>query len=149
MPWSVRALWVRAYPTEMGHFCRRPQNPPSNHADLSTCRKVVQQSKHSRAPRRRRLSPSHLSNRTITSHTSHTNPTNPRGSVYQADYRVPPNNPPTRREVRFRRLFKTCQLKTATIPVPTDLLKVKISQIFQISQSLQRFTRSPKSPRLR
>ena len=41
---------------------------------------------HSRAPRRRRLSHSHSSNRTITSHTSHTNP---RGSVYRIGRRVP------------------------------------------------------------
>ena len=39
--------------------------------------------------------------------------------------------------------------KTATIPVPTDFLKLKISQIFQISQSLHRFTTSPESPSLR
>ena len=63
---------------------------------------------HSRAPRRRRLSHSHSSNRTITFHTSHTNP---RGSVYRIDRRVPPNSPPTRCEVRFRRLFKTCRVK--------------------------------------
>ena len=44
---------------------------------------------HSRAPRRRRLSHSHSSNRTITSHTSHTNP---RGSVYRIKRRVPPDN---------------------------------------------------------
>ena len=39
--------------------------------------------------------------------------------------------------------------KTATIPVPTDLVKLKISQISQISQSLHRFTTSPKSSSLR
>ena len=39
--------------------------------------------------------------------------------------------------------------KTAKIPVPTDLLKLKISQISQISQVLHRFTISTKSPSLR
>ena len=45
--------------------------------------------------------------------------------------------------------LKNLPVKTATIPVPTGLLKLKISQNSQISQSLQRFTTSPKSPSLR
>ena len=60
---------------------------------MQTYRRIVLQryrptGEHSRAPRRRRLSHSHSSNRTITSHTSHTNP---RGSLYQTDHQVPPN----------------------------------------------------------
>ena len=39
--------------------------------------------------------------------------------------------------------------KMATTPVPADLLKLKISEISQMSQGLHRFTRSPKSPSLR
>ena len=69
--------------------------------------------------------------------------------MYRTDLRVPPNSPPTRCEVRFRRLFKNLPGKTATIPVPTDLLKLKTSQISQILQGLHRFTISPKSPSLR
>ena len=82
-------------------------------AVMQTYRRVVLQryrptGQHSRAPRRRRLSHSHSSNRTITSHTSHTDP---RGSVYQTDHQVPPNSPPTWWEVWFRRPFKTSQVK--------------------------------------
>ena len=46
-----------------------------------------------------------------------------------------PKQPPCLVRGRFRRLFKNLPGKTATIPVPTDLPKLKISQISNLPKS--------------
>ena len=60
-----------------------------------------------------------------------------------------PKQPPYPVRSMVPETFQTLPGKTAIIPVPTYLLKLMISQISQISQSLHRFSTSPKPSSLR
>ncbi|CAM9487855.1 unnamed protein product, partial [Ectocarpus sp. 6 AP-2014] len=72
---------------------------------------------------------------------------NPRGPV--DEYREPstPNSPPTRYEIRFRKLFTKCQGKTALYPNSKSFKSdTDVPDVPKISPCQHRFTRSPKSP---